>query len=101
MELAERMMKRAITIRPELVPPGCGIEALRVIRHQVGLRPVREGGPRVEIEKMHDPALGKKGAMPVIHCYGSGSFGFQASYGMASKAAMLVSMSLAKNSGEL
>src|SRR6187549_3115232 len=58
MDLAERIMKRAIAIRPELVPPGCGIEALRVIRHQVGLRPVREGGPRVEIEMMHDPELG-------------------------------------------
>jgi D-amino-acid oxidase len=87
MALAERIMKRSIKVCPHLVPPGCGIEALRVIRHQVGLRPLRLGGPRIEKEVLQDRVLGK---LNVVHCYGAGGFGFQSSYGMAGKAARLV-----------
>lgn len=87
MALAKRIMERAIKICPQLVPEGAGIEALRVIRHQVGLRPVRQGGPRVESEVLQDEGSGN---LRVVHCYGSGGFGFQASYGMANKAVKLV-----------
>ena len=87
MALAERMMHRAIQICPHLVPQGSGIEALQVIRHQVGLRPVREGGPRIEREIISDPDLGW---LDVVHCYGAGGFGFQASYGMANSAIELL-----------
>jgi hypothetical protein len=87
MALAERIMKRAVQICPQLVPKGSGIEALRVIRHQVGLRPVRHGGPRIESEVLYNDKLGK---IHVVHCYGAGGFGFQSSYGMANKAVRLV-----------
>ncbi|KAB5578122.1 FAD dependent oxidoreductase, partial [Coniochaeta sp. 2T2.1] len=83
MALAERLMKRAIQICPQLVPEGAGIEALRVIRHQVGLRPVRSAG--------HRQSWGK---LRVVHCYGAGGFGFQSSYGMANKAVALVGETL-------
>ncbi|KAB5584976.1 hypothetical protein GE09DRAFT_1209614 [Coniochaeta sp. 2T2.1] len=87
MALAERVMKRTIQICPHLVPEGAGIEALRVIRHQVGLRPVRAGGPRIELETLDEAGEGK---LRVVHCYGAGGFGFQSSYGMANKAVALV-----------
>jgi D-amino-acid oxidase len=62
-------MKRAIELCPSMVPPGAGIEALSVIRHGVGLRPMRENGIRVEKETVAGPD-GRKVA--VVHNYGHG-----------------------------
>src|SRR3954463_470966 len=92
MDVAERIMTRAIKVCPQLVPEGAGIEALRVIRHQVGLRPVRHGGPRVEGETLEDDG----GKLRVVHCYGAASFGFQSSYGMANKTVALVGDALSQ-----
>jgi D-amino-acid oxidase len=88
MALAERIMKRAVRICPALVPEGAGIEALRVVRHQVGLRPVRIGGARVESQVLGDGEGEEK--LRVVHCYGAGGFGYQSSYGMANRAVVLV-----------
>ena len=82
MNLANRIMKRAIAIAPQLVKEGQGIEGLDIIRHGVGLRPLREGGPRVE----KDEVAGIK----IVHNYGHGGFGYQASFGCAETAASLV-----------
>jgi D-amino-acid oxidase len=75
-------MKRAIAIAPQLVKEGQGIEGLDIIRHGVGLRPLREGGPRVE----KDEVAGVK----IVHNYGHGGFGYQASFGCAGTAVSLV-----------
>lgn len=91
MELAQRIMQRAIKIAPSLVPEGAGIESLRVIRHQVGWRPYREGGPRVEQDKIDDQELGQ---LQLVHAYGLGGFGFQTSYGVAGRVVELVQSSL-------
>ncbi|KAL4778211.1 FAD dependent oxidoreductase [Aspergillus varians] len=80
--LATRIMKRAISMCPELVAEGQGIEGLDIIRHGVGLRPLRDGGPRVEAEKIEGVA--------VVHNYGHGGFGYQASYGCAAETVRLV-----------
>ena len=80
MDLAQRIMERAINICPQLVPEGAGVEALKVIRHQVGQRPHRKGGARIEREDIVDAAMGKS---TVVHSYGAASYGYQASYGMA------------------
>lgn len=66
-------MQRAIALCPSLVPAGAGIEALDVVRHGVGLRPVREGGVRIERERI--------GGVEVVHNYGHGGWGYQGSYG--------------------
>lgn len=79
-------MKRAIKLCPNLVKEGQGIEGLDVIRHAVGLRPLREGGPRVEKEKIEGTW--------VVHNYGHGGFGYQASYGSAEAAVKLVEEAL-------
>ena len=73
--LATRIMKRCVDLCPKLVPEGKGIEALSVIRHGVGLRPMRNGGIRVEKEVIE--------GVPVVHNYGHGGYGYQTSYGAA------------------
>lgn len=79
--LAVRIMKRAVQACPEITG-GRGIEALDVIRHGVGLRPVREGGTRIDRERMGD--------LWIVHNYGSGGAGYQASYGCAEAALKLI-----------
>ncbi|KAL1888768.1 D-amino acid oxidase [Sporothrix stenoceras] len=73
--LAVRIMKRCIELCPGLVTPGQGIEGLSIVRHGVGLRPLREDGPRVDVEKI--------GGVWVVHNYGHGGYGYQTSYGCA------------------
>ncbi|KAK4618309.1 D-amino-acid oxidase [Fulvia fulva] len=84
--LATRIMKRAIELCPQLVPEGRGIEALDVIRHGVGLRPMRTGGIRIEKEVI--------GGVPVVHNYGHGGYGYQTSFGCAQAAEKLVKEAL-------
>lgn len=86
--LALRIMKRAIDVDPSLVPDGKGVEGLDVIRHGVGLRPVREGGARVEKERVDGTW--------VVHNYGHGGAGYQSSYGCAMNAVSLVEEALRK-----
>lgn len=79
--LAVRIMKRAAAMCPQLTG-GKGIEHLDIIRHGVGLRPVREGGTRIERERI--------GAVTVVHNYGAGGAGYQSSYGCAQEAVDLI-----------
>ena len=79
--LAIRIMKRCVELCPALTD-GKGIEHLSIVRHGVGLRPMREGGPRVEKEKIN--------GVWVVHQYGHGGYGYQSSYGSASKALALI-----------
>lgn len=80
--MAIRIMNRAIAVWPELVAKGQGIEGLDIIRHGVGLRPVRKGGPRIEVEKVD--------GVSIVHNYGHGGHGYQASFGCAETAVKLV-----------
>lgn len=68
-------MKRCIELCPALVAQGQGIEGLKIIRHAVGLRPLRKNGPRVEKERVTK--------LWVVHNYGHGGYGYQTSYGCA------------------
>ncbi|KAJ5587224.1 uncharacterized protein N7459_002989 [Penicillium hispanicum] len=80
--LANRIMKRAIAICPALVKEGQGIEGLDIVRHGVGLRPLREGGPRLEKDQVD--------GVKIVHNYGHGGFGYQASFGCAETAVSLI-----------
>ncbi|KAJ5782849.1 FAD dependent oxidoreductase [Penicillium paradoxum] len=82
MNLANRIMKRCIEISPSLVKKGQGIEGLDIIRHGVGLRPLRKDGTRIEKDNVDGVA--------VVHNYGHGGFGYQASFGCAYDAVALV-----------
>lgn len=85
--LAIRIMERAVAICPALTS-GKGIEHLDIIRHGVGLRPVREDGTRIEIEQT--------AALLLVHNYGHGGAGYQSSYGCAEEAVRLVEKALSK-----
>ena len=83
--LATRIMKRAVQQCPALTG-GKGIEHLDIVRHGVGLRPVREGGARVEKERI--------GGTWVVHDYGHGGAGYQSSYGCSQAAVGLIEEAL-------
>lgn len=77
-------MQRCVDVCPELTKPGnggvpgkTGIGALSIVRHGVGLRPLRDAGPRVELEE------GAYDHVAVIHAYGHGGAGYQSSWGTA------------------
>lgn len=78
---AMRIMRRAVELCPELTG-GKGVEGLDVVRHGVGLRPYREGGVRIEREVVE--------GVRVVHNYGHGGWGYQASYGCAEGVVELV-----------
>ncbi|OOO11561.1 FAD dependent oxidoreductase [Aspergillus oryzae] len=84
--LAVRIMKRAVKMCPQLTD-GKEIEHLDIIRHSVGLRPVRANGARIEKERIGDTW--------VVHNYGAGGAGYQSSYGCAQAAVNLAEEALA------
>jgi len=83
--LASRIAERCIALAPELTG-GKGVEALDIVRHNVGLRPTREGGPRLEAEHTQSGLI--------VHNYGAGGTGYQSSWGMAEKAAEILENAL-------
>lgn len=83
--LATRIMKRAVQQCPELTG-GRGIEHLDIVSHGVGLRPVREGGTRIEKERLR--------GVWIVHNYGAGGAGYQSSYGCAQAVVNLVEEAL-------
>ncbi|KAI2637242.1 FAD dependent oxidoreductase [Hypomontagnella submonticulosa] len=84
---AMRIMRRAVEMMPELAD-GKGVKGLSVIRHGVGLRPFREGGVRIEKEKIDDTW--------VVHNYGHAGWGYQGSYGCAEDVVGLVNEILSR-----
>jgi D-amino-acid oxidase len=80
--LAQRIMQRSIELCPSLAPKTGKVSELSIIRHGVGLRPMRTGGPRVEKERIE----GKW----VVHNYGHAGYGYQSGWGSAWEAEKLV-----------
>lgn len=74
-------MKTVVELCPSIVKPGQGVEALKIIRHGVGLRPMRRDGPRIEFDEK---------SSAVIHCYGHGSYGYQTSWASAEMVVNLI-----------
>ncbi|KAI1503691.1 FAD dependent oxidoreductase [Biscogniauxia marginata] len=79
--IAMRIMRRATEMMPELTN-GQGVKGLDIIRHGVGLRPYRNGGVRIEKEKID--------GYWVVHNYGHAGWGYQGSYGCAQDVVALV-----------
>lgn len=71
---------------------GNGVEGLDVVREGVGLRPVREGGVRLEVEEVGVKVRGRgrEEEVTVVHNYGHGGYGYQSSYGCAERVVELV-----------
>ncbi|WVQ72667.1 hypothetical protein IAR50_002226 [Cryptococcus sp. DSM 104548] len=111
---AERILKDCFDLAPALAGPGGkSWRDIEIVSHNVGLRPARDGGARLEIEEYElgqgasrkggydiAPKAGKVGErrkVGVVHAYGIGSAGFQASLGMAEKVSDLAVGYLSKN----
>lgn len=80
----------------KLAPSLRNRDQTKVLAHNVGLRPAREGGPRLEAEIVQFPLRGEnhtlvpwnqtslgEGKMRVVHAYGFGAAGYQTSWGVA------------------
>ncbi|KAJ3055734.1 hypothetical protein HK097_009475, partial [Rhizophlyctis rosea] len=83
-ETAMRIITRCTAICPEIVPPGQ--TSPHILTHDVGLRPSRKGGLRLEVEKFDN---GSGELVPVVHNYGHGGYGYQSSWGCAAEVALL------------
>ncbi|OSS53068.1 hypothetical protein B5807_02063 [Epicoccum nigrum] len=86
-ELEAQILERACKLAPELGKP----EDLQIIGRNIGLRPSRKGGPRIEVEKE------RKWSAPVVHAYGHSGAGYQASWGTAERILELVQKALGPN----
>lgn len=84
--LTQRIIARAVKYAPELVDPTYkkNPAEIDIVRVNVGLRPYRETGVRVERDSEHEW---------LIHNYGAGGGGYQGSYGFAAKVVELVNAS--------
>lgn len=86
--LGERIVRRAVDLWPSIADGEGNVD---VVRHAVGLRPEREGGVRVEREVVRWVGeKGENGKVEVVHNYGHGGAGYQASYGCAERVVELV-----------
>ena len=76
---AQEIFARCATLEPKLLDK----EKVQILSHNVGLRPAREGGPRVDLEWMKLPLEGTLVPRPagatfherkvmVLHAYGFG-----------------------------
>ncbi|KLO20051.1 FAD dependent oxidoreductase [Schizopora paradoxa] len=89
---ARAIYERCTALEPALLPS----KGTTILSHNVGLRPARKGGPRVEVENVELPLANdlvpvevegtrvkKTRICKVIHCYGFGSAGYQNSWGVS------------------
>ena len=82
MKTAERILKNAYKLCPAL-SNGQGWEKIEVLKHNVGLRPCREGGARIELEErvtgegklLPASVRGSRRKVAVVHAYGIGPAG--------------------------
>ena len=89
-EITKQILERGAFIAPELrTGPDGGFEVVSV---QCGLRPGREGGPRIEKEEI----AGRK----VVHAYGHAGGGYQSSIGSARMTLRLVKEFLGEQAEE-
>ncbi|EPQ53595.1 D-aspartate oxidase [Gloeophyllum trabeum ATCC 11539] len=97
------ILTRGLALCPELAPqsirdqrePTVDDLLPLVIEEGCGLRPARKGGIRLEVE-WHASADGQGRRLPIVHNYGHGGDGFQASWGSASVALELLENALAQ-----
>ncbi|USP79165.1 D-amino-acid oxidase [Curvularia clavata] len=85
--LGQDIIKKCCKLCPELGKP----EDLQVIARNVGLRPSRKGGVRIETET-------GKWKVPVVHCYGHSGAGYQSSWGTAERVLELAQKALSPSS---
>lgn len=90
-QLTERIVERATRLVPQLVDPNYKNNPgfIDVVLVNVGLRPFREMGRRIEADPEHEW---------LIHSYGVGAGGYQGSYGFAHKVVLLLRERITRDS---
>lgn len=89
LEVTETIMSRCKDWAPELLDTEGNFEVVGV---NVGFRPGRKGGPRVEIEKVEvSETDGALKTVVICHNYGHAGSGFQNSFGSAGEVVELLS----------
>ncbi|CAO1619544.1 unnamed protein product [Jaminaea pallidilutea] len=99
-DTADRILARALRLCPALVEPSkrihrssaLAIEDVQVVQNNVGLRPARQGGPRLCESPQTAKLVGQD--VKVVLCYGFGGYGFQNSWGAAFEARDLMTKAL-------
>ncbi|PCH34190.1 FAD dependent oxidoreductase [Wolfiporia cocos MD-104 SS10] len=90
---------RGILARCAALAPVLASKETQVLGHNVGLRPARKGGPRVEVEWVDTPLQSEllpvpessaAGRVMVVHAYGFGPAGYQNSWGAAEEVTDLI-----------
>jgi D-amino-acid oxidase len=87
-ELTGKILEKARGLVPELLVGGGGADGkgqFEVLSVQVGRRPGRKGGPRVEVD-----GSGRIGGVRVVYAYGHEGAGYQNSVGSAEKVVALL-----------
>ncbi|GAA5824410.1 hypothetical protein JCM5353_005027 [Sporobolomyces roseus] len=101
--IATRILSHCLRLDPSISSDGT-LSGIQILRHNVGLRPSRSSGPRVEKESIElgrggDSRIrvsgngnGKKRKVggTVVHAYGVGPAGYQQSWGIAKDVTELV-----------
>ncbi|PPQ84640.1 hypothetical protein CVT26_003931 [Gymnopilus dilepis] len=101
-ETTEDILKRGFELCPELAAPEIRSQRTptledvlpHVVGEGCGLRPARKGGIRLEVEWIEGEKIRRQGKVPVVHNYGHGGYGYQTSWGCASKALRLLDEAL-------
>lgn len=89
--VTEKILQRCTPWAPELLQQDGTFEVIGV---NVGFRPGRHGGARVEVEIVEVGEDGCKKEVVVCHNYGHGGSGFQNSFGSARKVVELIKVHL-------
>lgn len=92
-QLAQQILQECAKLVPEIVPEGKTWREIEVISHNIGLRPARENGARVELEQLES-------GLTVVHSYGIGPAGYQASFGIAKEVADLIDGRVTRRDGQ-
>ncbi|KAI0094450.1 FAD dependent oxidoreductase [Irpex rosettiformis] len=98
---------KGIWQRASEIEPALKDERTRIISHNVGLRPARKGGPRIEAEWFKLPLQTDLLTKPrgsqtpqdllVVHAYGFGAAGYQGSWGAAEEVVDILQASVQPN----
>ena len=79
-ETRKLLLEQCIESFPEFVTK---VQDFEVVCDNVGRRPFREGGTRIEVEHLSERQC-------IVHAYGSGGRGYELSWGIANEVAQLV-----------
>lgn len=107
--LAATILRRCFALDPRISSTN-EVSGIRVLRHNVGLRPSRAGTPRLEAQRVIVPSYSlnpharlqgvTRRVGTVVHAYGVGPAGYQVSWGVAKEVAELVGEHFAKQQGD-